>query len=338
MTIFFTRHCLLSTIKRVQFFRTRKLSSIVTNEPVIRTQIGIFRTISESAPVEYLQKFVVGIHDVTGLPWWATIVCTTVFLRSTVTVPLAIYQQYILAKVRNIQVELAHLDKELKSEVDVAVKLYRWDEKTAKRHYSRSLKKQWNSLVVRDNCHPVKASLLIWFQIPLWICFSATLRNLAYKLPPSSPNTLITFDELSSSSFLWITNLTVPDPLFILPVAFGVINLTIIEVCIGVFYVELILFFQMQLLSRTSQPTKLQKYLMNFFRCFALIMVPITATVPSCLALYWTTSSAYGIFQNFLLMSPRLKTFCRVPKTSLDLDKPYAYLFKNIKKRISFSN
>ncbi|KAK4873336.1 hypothetical protein RN001_015365 [Aquatica leii] len=316
MNIILSRSRLL-TSTRIHLYKYRNLA---TNESVIQTQPGLFRLISESTPVDYLQKFIISVHDTTGLPWWATIICTTIFLRSTVTVPLAIYQNYIIAKVRNIQLELAHLDNELKAEVQAAIKLYQWDEKTAKFHYKRSLKKQWNSLVVRDNCHPVKSSLLIWFQIPLWVCFSAVLRNLAYKLPEASPTAVTVFNELTTSGFGWISNLTQADPLFILPIMFGLINLGIIEI---------------QVLSRTSAPTKLQKYLMNFFRGFAIIMVPITATVPSCVALYWTTSSAYGIFQNFLLMSPKLKTLCRVPKTSNDLEKPYAHLFNNVKKRYS---
>ncbi|KAK5640170.1 hypothetical protein RI129_010981 [Pyrocoelia pectoralis] len=117
----------------------RRKFSLNTVTDALRVQSGIFRIISESTPVEYLQKFVINVHDTTGLPWWATIVCTTVFLRSTITVPLALYQHYILAKVHNTQKELIEISKELKKEVAVAIKLYDWDEKTAKYNYKRSV-------------------------------------------------------------------------------------------------------------------------------------------------------------------------------------------------------
>ena len=232
------------------FTQTYRKISLNTVTDTLKIQSGIFRSISESPPVDFLQKFLVNIHDSTGLPWWATIICTTIFLRSTITIPLAVYQNYILAKVYNVNKELAELSKELKKEVAIAIKLYQWDEKVAKYHYKRSLKKQWNKLIIRDNCHPVKASLLIWFQIPLWISFSVALRNLAYKLPESNLNNDIIYNQLSIEGFGWISNLTQIDPFFILPLTFGLINLGIIEI---------------QSLSKTGPPTKFQKYVFWFF-------------------------------------------------------------------------
>lgn len=32
-------------------------------------------------------------------------------------------------------------------------------------------------LYVRDNCHPFKATLLLWVQVPMWVCVSLALRN-----------------------------------------------------------------------------------------------------------------------------------------------------------------
>ena len=43
--------------------------------------------------------------------------------------------------------------------------------------------KQWNLLVQRDNCHSFKATILLWGQIPLWICMSVALRNMAMMMP-----------------------------------------------------------------------------------------------------------------------------------------------------------
>lgn len=45
------------------------------------------------------------------------------------------------------------------------------------------MKKQWNKLIVRENCHPAKASILVLAQIPLWISLSMSIRNLCYMLP-----------------------------------------------------------------------------------------------------------------------------------------------------------
>lgn len=121
------------------YFQKRDFSLKESVESVVKTQSGIFQSISESTPVEYMQNFVLTIHDTSGLPWWASIVCTTVLVRSAVTLPLAIYQNYILAKVQNLNVEMVEIVKELKKEMALAVRKYKWDEKTAKYYFRRSV-------------------------------------------------------------------------------------------------------------------------------------------------------------------------------------------------------
>lgn len=58
-----------------------------TNETVA----GFWKTLSHSTPVAYVQEGLLHIHDYSGLPWWATIVLSTVVFRTAVTLPLAIY-------------------------------------------------------------------------------------------------------------------------------------------------------------------------------------------------------------------------------------------------------
>ncbi|CAH2000404.1 unnamed protein product [Acanthoscelides obtectus] len=291
-------------------------------ESLARTQTGLFKTLSESTPVEYVQKFLLTFHDTTGLPWWATIVCTTILLRTSVTLPLAAYQYYILAKIENLKGEMSLIVEELKKETNMAVKMYHWDEKTARGTYNRSLRKQWNNLIVRENCHPFKASLLLWFQIPMWVSLSVAIRNLVYMLPNADLDAKLTFTELTVGGFGFIPNLIEVDASFILPVSFGIINLAIIE---------------LQLLSKTNSPTKIQKFLTNVFRGFSIFMIPIAASVPSCLVLYWTTSSAYGLVQNMLLLSPPVRRFFRIPKTDSELQNPYQHIVNGVKTRFSIN-
>lgn len=98
-------------------------------------------------------------------------------------------------------------------------------------NFFSQLKKQWNKLIVRENCHPAKTLIVLWGQIPLWICQSVALRNLVHMLPnPGTLQAKIIFTELTIGGFGWIPNLTEVDSSYILPVALGVINLSIIEV------------------------------------------------------------------------------------------------------------
>lgn len=108
-------------------------------QSLAETQASFFKTLSESAPVGHFQNMLLTVHDYTGLPWWATIVGTTVALRTAITLPLAIHQHYIVAKVENLNLEMREIVEELKREMAVAIRMYKWDEKTAQRHYKRSV-------------------------------------------------------------------------------------------------------------------------------------------------------------------------------------------------------
>lgn len=267
----------------------------------------------------YFQHGLVNLHDATGLPWWATIILSTILLRSCITVPLTIYQNKIVARIELISMEMPDIIKELKVEAAQAKHLYGWTDQQTKNVYKRSVKKQWNALIVRDNCHPLKTMIVIWGQIPLWIMQSVALRNLVSMMPnPNSFEAQLAFTQLTMGGFGWIPNLTEVDASYILPVVLGILNLAIIEI---------------QVMSKVNPPSRLQRYLTNFFRILSVGMVPIAATVPSALTLYWTASSAYGLTQNLVLMSPKIKRITGVPETPSQLDEPYKHLVDMTKER-----
>jgi len=147
------------------------------------------------------------------------------------------------------------------------------------------MKTQWDNLVVRDNCHPLKTTVLLWFQIPLWVCVSVSIRNLVYMLPVPDMNASVIFSELSMGGFSFIPNLTVPDQSWIFPVTLGILNLAIIEVSYSTLLFQMVKQqgLQLQLLSRspTSETGRMQKVLTNIFRAVSLVMIPIGASVPS---------------------------------------------------------
>ena len=226
---FYLRRCVLQSsvvlrqpscnIKQIDHQQQRKFSQ------------HFWSSVSSSAPVNFMQESLAQLHDFTGLPWWSTIILSTVLLRGAITFPLAIYQSKVLAKVEKITEEMPEIVKELKFETVHAVKKFNWTEKQARIMYNRSLKQQWNNLIIRDNCHPAKATIVILFQIPLWVTQSWGIRNLIYMQPdPTSLKAQLITSEMVFGGFGWIPNLTVVDHSLILPVTLGLLNLTIIEV------------------------------------------------------------------------------------------------------------
>ncbi|NP_001279727.1 mitochondrial inner membrane protein COX18-like [Callorhinchus milii] len=287
--------------QRRTFFSATCFSAASTSTP----QPGWYEGLADSPPIQLIQDLLTNVHQVTGLPWWATIMFTTVALRTSITIPLAVYQMYIIAKVENLQPEIAKLAKQLRYEVSVRAKQLEWSEKVTRFQFRKNLSRIVSELYVRDNCHPFKATLLIWVQLPLWICISIALRNLSVMASDAAAAPAI--QSLASGGVLWFPDLTLPDSTWIMPIFLGLINLLIVEI------------FAL----RKMEKSKIQKYATYMIRSISVIMVPIAATVPSSMALYWLTSSWAGLGQNLLLRSPTIRALCRIPKMKSDSDTPF---------------
>ncbi|XP_040928594.1 cytochrome c oxidase assembly protein COX18, mitochondrial isoform X3 [Betta splendens] len=219
----------------------------------------------------------------TGWPWWLNIVIATLTVRTLITLPLAAYQLVIISKVESLQVEISELAKRLRYEVSVKARDRGWTERKGRFIFQKNLRRLMSQLYIRDNCHPFKASVLIWVQLPIWISLSMALRNL-------SMDHSALHGDLAGGGVLWFHDLTLPDSTWILPICVGLTNLFIVEV------------FSLQRLN----PTYFQKLVLNMIRGFSILMVPIAATVPSSMVLYWFTSSVVGLSHNLLLRSARV--------------------------------
>ncbi|XP_063776167.1 cytochrome c oxidase assembly protein COX18, mitochondrial [Pseudophryne corroboree] len=282
---------------------------------------GVYAKLADSAPVHLAENVLISVQEATGLPWWANIVCSTILLRTAVTLPLSVYQMYILDKVENLQAEIHSLAKRLRYEVSVYGKQHGWTDKVAKFHFRKNMKRIVNELYVRDNIHPFKASLIMWIQIPMWIFISLALRNFSFNTNGSSAGTAI-YRQLQEGGALWFSDLAMPDYTWILPVYLGLINLLLVEL------------FAL----RKTQMSRFQKYMTNIIRGVSVVMIPIAASVPSCMALYWASSSTVGLVHNLLLRSPTVRRIFRLPRTKLDSDTPYkdllsAFVAKYIQKK-----
>ncbi|XP_062054690.1 cytochrome c oxidase assembly protein COX18, mitochondrial isoform X2 [Lepus europaeus] len=270
---------------------------------------GWYEALAASAPVRGAEEALLAAHAATGLPWWGSILLTTVALRGAVTLPLAAYQHYVLAKVENLQPEIKSIASRLNQEVALRANQLGWSKRVARLTYLRNMKRLVSELYVRDNCHPFKATVLVWVQLPMWIFMSVALRN--FSTGAAHSEGLSVQEQFTTGGVLWFPDLTALDSTWILPVSVGVINLLIVEI------------FALQ----KAGMSRFQMYITHFVRTLSVLMIPIAATVPSSLALYWLCSSFMGLSQNLLLRSPGFRRLCRIPLTKSDSDTPYKDLF-----------
>ncbi|CAL8303224.1 unnamed protein product [Arctogadus glacialis] len=56
---------------------------------------------------------------------------------------------------------------------------------SASYQFKKNLRRIVSELYIRDNCHPFKASLLVWVQLPMWVSLSLALRNLSMASSPA---------------------------------------------------------------------------------------------------------------------------------------------------------
>ncbi|KAG1673804.1 Cytochrome c oxidase assembly protein COX18, mitochondrial [Nymphon striatum] len=254
-------------------------------------------------PVLLAQDILINVQDISQLPWWMTIALITIFFRSVATFPLSVYQHYVLAKYQNLNPEFKKLSEELKREAAILVKKYNYTEIEARRSYIIGFRKYRNELIIRDNCHPLKSSLVIIFQIPIWISLSFALRGFAFIIPENKIAVLTAFYGLQSGGLLWIPDLTVPDSTMILP-----------------FVLAALQFSQIELHAiRMSHIKSKMKTISNYgMRGLTLLLIPVSMTVPSCLPLYWTISSTIGLVQSIALLFPKVRRTVGIPETSTE--------------------
>ncbi|KAM9677839.1 cytochrome c oxidase assembly protein COX18, mitochondrial isoform 2-T6 [Trichechus inunguis] len=188
---------------------------------------GWYEALAASAPVRGAEEVLLSAHAATGLPWWGSILLTTVAMRGAVTLPLAVYQHHILAKVENLQPEIKNIARHLKQEVAVRANQLGWSKRVARITYLRNMRRLVSELYVRDNCHPFKATVLVWIQLPMWIFISVALRN--FSMGATHSEGFSVQEQLATGGVLWFPDLTALDSTWILPVSVGVINLLIVE-------------------------------------------------------------------------------------------------------------
>ncbi|KAK6748691.1 hypothetical protein RB195_001357 [Necator americanus] len=145
--------------------------------------------------------------------------------------------------------------------------------------------------------------------IPMWIFSSFAVRN------------VISSDfHPSIAGGLWIPDMLVPDPYFVLPIAVGLFGF-------------LNLYSQRKIypIAMHTWRTKTYDFCLAFFTCFA---VTIMCQLPACIPLYWLSVSISGFIQAQLLRHPNIKKLLSISKLPTDSRTPIRDLFMTRPKQI----
>ncbi|EEF51345.1 mitochondrial inner membrane protein OXA1 [Ricinus communis] len=145
------------------------------------------------APVAVLQHVIDAVHNLTGFNWWASIVLTTLIIR-TMMVPLMINQLKATSKLTLMRPRL----EEIKQQMDNTAM-----DPAAIAEGNKRMK----MLFKEYGASPFTPMKGIFVQGPVFVCFFLAIRNMAEKVP-----------SFKNGGAFWFVDLSTPDSLYIFPV------------------------------------------------------------------------------------------------------------------------
>ncbi|KAF0770898.1 hypothetical protein AaE_002518, partial [Aphanomyces astaci] len=135
------------------------------------------------------------VHATSGLPWWATIIATTIVVRSAFF-PISIMSMRNSARMGILQPKLQKLQDEIKSSPDA----YDPAKMTEFRARAQALFKE-------HKVRPFMSFLMPISQLPIFLGFFWGLQDIAKYIP-----------GYAADGAFWFENLAAPDPTYALPV------------------------------------------------------------------------------------------------------------------------
>nr|XP_012321896.1 mitochondrial inner membrane protein OXA1L [Aotus nancymaae] len=226
-------------------------------------------------PVGLIQNLLEFMHVELGLPWWGAIAACTILARCLIF-PVIVKGQREAVKNQNHMPEIQKFTTRVR-EARLAgdhTEFYR-----ASAEMSIYQKKHGISFF--------KPLILPLTQAPIFISFFLALREMANLPVPS----------LQTGGLWWFQDLTVSDPIFVLPVV-----------------VTATMWVVLELGAETGVQSSDLKWMRNVIRVMPLAAFPITVHFPAAVFMYWLSSNLFSLAQVSCLRIPAVRTVLKIPQ------------------------
>jgi len=215
------------------------------------------------------------VHTVADVPIGLSIVGVTCCVR-VVLLPLFIKSQQNTARMAHMQPEM----QQLKAEMDKLGP-------NPDQQQQVKMGMQMRALFKKYDCNPMRALALPLIQAPMFMGMFFGLR----KMPNYFP------DELATGGLLWFPDLTVSDPLYILPIGSALSFLIMIE--LG----------KEQMMATNPQQGQI---MMNVFRGMSFMMIPVATTLSSAVLCYWVTNNSISLLQSIAFRNKQIRKMLNI--------------------------
>ncbi|KAJ1019950.1 hypothetical protein NDA16_004231 [Ustilago loliicola] len=249
------------------------------------TELGLNHWVS---PPGWITNLLETIGTTTGLPWWGTIVITTVALRLLIA-PINIAGQKNAIRLGNIQPEMK------KNMDDIKHFKAAGDQMQMQKAVMATQK-----LLRDNNANPIKSVVPILFQFPLMFSFFLALERIAKSGS----------ETFAHGGPFWTPDLTVPDPTWILPAVSTLATLAVAELGFKV--------------GTNNQSDPAQSQMIKYvFRGMMPVLAWFSTTFPSGVLVYWATTNLFSLLQLGVLQIPVVRRWARFPKRIKHPKNPY---------------
>ena len=258
--------------------------------------------------IDQTQTLIVSLHGASGLSWAATLPLTAMLIRLGLLGPLATYAHVKANQRRELQPLMYAWQHAIRRNV---FKKYsargpaECHKMASKQLYAkgRQIRKEMGVQIWKSS--------LSWLQLPVFLVAIESIRKLCgthgglLALMMKRPAETASRDDIlqdvgNASSYelkesladegaLWFPDLTVADPMLIMPFMLS-----------GCLFAN-ILFHERRATATGIVPGKWQLRLQHTMKIIALAIGPATLGVPSAMLIYWITSSICALGQNVFL-------------------------------------
>ncbi|KAF9874947.1 hypothetical protein CkaCkLH20_07641 [Colletotrichum karsti] len=240
-------------------------------------QIGYLKALGLDfgwGPSSVMQWFLEHVHVYSGLPWWGSIAATAVLLRLILLKPI-LKSQETSTKLQALQADPKY--EEIK----------RASLEATSAGDTQAMMEHRRDLATLNKAAGVNPANALWgfIQIPFGYGMFRVLNGAASIPVPG----------METGGFLWVTDLTVPDPLYILPI-------------IG----PITMFAMMRTAGANATPQqKAQQRLMIWI--LGPLSGIVTLYLPAAVQVYFVVTGAIGIAQNYALKMPAVRRAVGLP-------------------------
>ena len=204
---------------------------------------------------------------------WWAAIVATTLVMRIVSVPLTVMQQKNAARMHLAKPEIEAINKLAQTHSN---------DKEALERYQGEIWKIWQ----KYDCNPVKMFAPLVVQAPVFISFFIAIQRMSAGVPSFS----------TGGGATWFTDLSIADPTYMLPLLSSLTFLASVETN-----------------PPNGQDPNAAPGMKWGMRGLAAVMIPLTASFPQGVFVYWVTTNLFSFGQAQVLRIPVLKKLAGVP-------------------------